>query len=257
MTTNNTFELDDALAKYVTKADPLDKPELVLMYSRAGSGKTHTAATASGIPGVKKVLYFDVEGSTVGVLNNFDEEKIDIVRLDKMDNGIQIFDAALKKLAKGDATGYDVIVVDPLDVLQDKKIKQLQGRGLEGWDVWREVAEWSTTVASTLKKIEPLGILVVHEREEKSESGAILSKLRISGSAKDTLPGIPDLIIYCERLLDNSDDGDGKEHTYGYVASSDKKVTKNRFGLPPVIKDVTLPGIWQFIDNKGKSKEKK
>ena len=51
MTTNNTFELDDALAKYVTKADPLDKPELVLMYSRAGSGKTHTAALRLHVPG--------------------------------------------------------------------------------------------------------------------------------------------------------------------------------------------------------------
>ena len=255
--TNSSFELDDALAKYVTKADPLGKPELIMGYSRAGSGKTHTAATASGIPGVKKVLYFDAEGSTVGVLTNFDEEKIDIVRLDKLENGIQVFDAFLKKLGSGADTDYDVIVVDPLDILQDKKIKQLQARGLEGWDVWREVADWSTNVASTLKKVEPLGIIIVHEREEKADSGAIMSKLRISGSAKDTLPGIPDLIIYFERLLDNGEDGDGKEHTYGYVASSDKKVTKNRFGLPPVIKDVTLPGIWQFIDNKGKSKEKK
>ena len=251
--TETKFDLDDAMAKYITKPDPLGKPELALLYSPAGSGKTHTAATASELPGVKKVLYLDAEGSTVGVLSNFDAEKFDVIRLDQMPNAIQVFDAFMKRLSK-EETGYDVIVVDTFDVLQDLKLKHLESRGIDGWEKWGQLADWSTEFARTLKKCSALGIIVVHEREEKLESGAVLSKLRVSGSAKDTLPGIPDLIMYLERKIETGEDGDGKEHTYGFVASSDRKVTKNRFGFPPAIKDVSLPGLWRFIDNKSKEK---
>ena len=244
------FELDDALSKWVSKPDPLSKPELILLYSQPGGGKTHTAATASQLPGVKKVLYLDVEGSTVGVLSNFDADKLDVIRLDQNPTPIPLFDTIIKRLGT-EETGYDVVVVDPMDVLQDMKIKSLEARGLEGWDVWREVADWSLNVARTLKKIEALGIIVIHEREEKSESGAIISRLRISGSAKDTLPGVPDLVMYLTRSVGD----DEKVHTYGFLESNDRKVTKNRFQFPAVVQDVTLPGLWKFIDKKASEKE--
>lgn len=239
------FSLDDALAKYVTKPDALAKPELILCYSPPGGGKTHTAATSSQIPGVKKVLYFDVEGSTVGVLSNFDADKIDVIRLDQHPAPIPFFDTVLKKL-ETEETQYDVVIVDPLDVLQDMKIKSLEARGMDGWSLWGEVADWSKNVARVLKRIDALGILVVHEREEKSEAGALLSRLRLSGSSKDTLPGVPDLVMYLSRSVGD----DEKPHTYGFLESSDRKVTKNRFSFPAVIQDVTLPGLWKFIDNK-------
>lgn len=58
--------------------------------------------------------------------------------------------------------------------------------------------------------------------------------------------GVPDLVMYLSRSVGD----DEKPHTYGFLESSDRKVTKNRFSFPAVIQDVTLPGLWKFIDNK-------
>ena len=75
----DTFDLAGSLQKYKAKTLDLKYPRLALLYSKPGSGKSHTALTASELPGVKKMLYLDTEGSTVGVANNFDLDKIDII----------------------------------------------------------------------------------------------------------------------------------------------------------------------------------
>lgn len=245
--------LASALAKYVTTPKANEKPELLLFYSPPGGGKTHLALTSTELADVKKVLYLDVEGSTVGVMRHFDRNKVDVIRLDKMepDRAIALFDSIMRKLEDGDTT-YDIVGVDTFDALQALKRKEVIAAGVKGWDIWDEVGSWSIQVATTLKKIEPLGILVVHEREAKATDGSVLSKLRIMGQAQDALPGIPDVVVYLERLCDAEDNG--KEVTLAHVATDGTRVTKNRFGFPPVLKDVTLPVLWKFIDNNNKEK---
>lgn len=243
------FALDDALAKYVKKPDPLDKPELVLIYSRAGSGKTYLAGTAAGLPEVKKVLYLDVEGSTVGVLSQIPgHEKIDVIRIDQHEQPVEFLDTIIDSIEK-QGTGYDVVVVDTLDVAQDRKIAWLEGRTDDGYAVWREIKKWTEGLAYTLKKAAPLGILVVHEREEKNKDGALETRIRAQGQAKDTLGGIPDTVIYLDRRYDRKTE---TETTNAYLSTEDRKVTKNRFKFPRVVQDATLPALWKFIDNKSK-----
>lgn len=244
-----SFELDAALAKYVKKPDPLAKPELVLVYSRAGSGKTYLAGTAAGLPGVNKVLYLDVEGSTVGVLSQLPyNEKIDVIRVDQHAQPVEFLDTIIDGI-KTQGTGYDVVVVDTLDVAQDRKIEWLQGRVDDGFAVWREVKKWTESLAYTLKTAAPLGILVVHEREEQNKDGAIETRIRAQGQAKDTIAGIPDTVIYLDRRYDRKMEA---ETTLAYLATEDRKVTKNRFNFPRVVQDATLPALWKFIENKSK-----
>ena len=251
-----SFDLDAVLSKYVVKPEASGKPELLLLYSPAGNGKTYLANTASQIPGMGKGLIIDVEGSTKGTLRDFDPEKLDIIEVYKMDPDKQFAFVNTILTHLGDpktVTKYGYIVIDTFDVLQDLAIKALDTGGDNGYELWGDVKEWSVGVAKMLKRIEPLGILVMHDREEKSEGGALIARLRLSGAAKDLLPGIPDVVAYLERKLDKED---GKVHTFAYFESSNKKVTKNRFDFPPIVRDATLPLLWSYIDKQADGKEK-
>lgn len=255
------FELDDILGKYTSKPDPLAKPELMLVYSQPGAGKTHLTGTVADLPSVKKVLYLDVEGSTVGVLSRLDNaDKIDVIRVDLQPDPFAFADTILKRLLgyrKSDGTevppeqtSYDVYVVDTFDVLQDYAIKHFTATApisrsgeADGFAVWGNVKDWSLDIAKRLKKAQQLGIIVLHDREEKAKSGAITKKLMLSGSAKDVLPGIPDVVAYLERRII-----DDKPQTVAYFGTDDGKVTKDRFNFPAKVVGATIPALFGYID---------
>ena len=272
MTDAPNFSLDDIIAKVARKPDPVAKPELWLLYSQPGSGKTFTASGVVDLSPDTNVLYIDVEGSTPGVITNHKNwENIDVLpvyemvatdeeREDGITNGIKRFKylrslLSEKYLFSGKDTKYDYVVIDTFDVAQDYAIEyfereaqiaaQQAGGEVNGFAVWGDVKKWTLDVAKNLKSMKPVGILVQHDREEKSKSGAIVKKLAISGSAKDILPGIPDVVLYLERRLMGED-----EVTVGYFASEDGKVTKNRFGFPAKVKNPTIPALLEHIEKK-------
>lgn len=266
-------------SKYVTKATEIDKPEFILVYGRPGSGKTHFAGGALDVPGFKKGLYIDVEGSSVGVLK---DERWDIIRVDKYPDKERlqaIADAQGVDPSKVDLEaerfkflntlmgrgpqglfnpandhGYDVIVLDTFDAAQDWSTGYfVDGPGatktnrgeVDTWAGWGEVKNWSMDLAYRMKQTKPLAIMVVHDREEKTKSGAVVQLLRMSGAAKDLLPGVPDVVVYLDRKVE-----DEEYVTYGYFGTNDGKVTKDRFNFPPVVKNVTIPQLFKFIDKK-------
>lgn len=242
------FDLDATLAKYVTKPEPLAKPELILLYSQPGGGKTHLAGTAAQLTEVKKGLYLDTEGSTVGVIA---DQKWDIIRVDKHENPFGFLHSILTGIeTKG--TGYDVVVIDTFDVAQgwaeahfEEKSPVGRSGEKDGFWKWAKVKDWSIWAARVLKKSPALGIIVVHDEEVKSASGSLTKRLSLLGKAKDVLPGIPDVVAYLERKT-----VEGEEHTFTYFSTSDNKVTKNRFGFPPKVQDATIPKLYAFIDTK-------
>jgi len=230
---------------------------------------THLAATASELPGVKKVLYIDIEGSTVGTLSDFDADKIDVLEVYNMtspdpeksnsDYRFEFLTTVLARLVD-EGTTYDAVVIDTLDVAQDWAIDYYDRRApvtrsgeKDGYWTWGEVKKWTVSHAQSLKALDALVVLVMHDREEKDSGGGIVTKLRLSGSAKDVLPGIPDVVAYLERRVD---DEDGKVHTTAYFETSDTRVTKNRFKFPAAVRDVTFPKLWNYIDSQHTSTTK-
>lgn len=239
-------DLDDLLGKYTSKPEQAAKPELVLLYSGPGNGKSYLAASASGLPDVGKTLILDIEGSTVGSISQFDAERIDVIRVDKFDgNKFALVNTILQRL-ETEPTEYGAVVIDTFDVLQDLATKHFATK-FKGWDIWAEVGEWSVWAARVLKSIKPVGVLVVHSKETKSDTGAWFSGLNLKGSARDTLPGIPDVVAYLERRIDNDDN---KAHTFAYFENDSTRVTKNRFNFPAVVRDPSFPVLWKLIDKK-------
>lgn len=274
------LDLEEVYGAYLSPPAKLDYPELFMIYGIAGSGKTHTAAEAINIEGFKKGLYIDVEGSTVGVVT---DPRWSIMRVDKYPSAERIkaiaetrgipveevnveeerfkfLDTILSKKKQGlfnpvNKHEYDVIVIDSLDVAQDWAQTYFQegaGRTVtkngeeDGFAAWRNISKWTENIADMMKQSDAFGILVLHDKEEKSKSGAIQRLLRLSGRSKDTLPSIPDVVMYLERLVE------GDEYVnVGYFGNSDGKVTKNRFGFPPAVKNVTIPKLFRFIEKQG------
>lgn len=245
------FSLD--LTKYVSKPSERAHPELMLFYGRPGCGKTWLGASASELPHVKRMLILDTEGSTVGTLSEFDDTKVDIVNTEKdtLEESFIFLNTILDKLFDSKETHpYDVVQVDTFDVAQDQakayffaKAPLTKSGEKDGFWVWAQIQAWSEKVARGLKRMDALGILVVHEKKDTDDDGKTTIQLKLAGAAKDVVPGIPDSLAYLRRVVEN-----GEEVTLAYFATDDNKVTKNRFHFPPVVKQPTIPGLFRYID---------
>lgn len=218
---------------------------------------TWLGASISEVPGVKKLLILDTEGSTAGTLNGFDDDLIDIVdcQRDSPAESFQFLNTILDRLFDSNTVHtYDAVMIDTFDVAQDWAHAYFdstapRGRNGEkdGYWIWGEVKNWSVSTARNLKRIPAIGVLIVHDREEKNKDGGLITKLNLVGSAKDILPGIPDVVAYLERTLE----GD-KEVTLAQFASQDNKVTKNRFHFPAVVRDPSMAKLFRYIEENKK-----
>ena len=249
------LKLEDTLALggHLHKPNPLAKPELIAVYSGAGQGKTTFAASAEGVEGFRKGLIIDTERSTVGVVKS---DFWDIIFVNDHEDPLAYFEAIIDALDDPDLkTDYDVIVIDTLDIAQDWAIDwYVYGDGVvrtKGGEpntmvAWGNIHKWTNRIAQILKRIKPLGIINIHDREEKADTGALQQRLRLSGGAKDTFASIPDTVVYLERRKKGKDG----LVTTAYFGTEDNKVTKDRFGFPPAVQGATIPYLYQLIDEK-------
>jgi hypothetical protein len=103
--------------------------------------------------------------------------------------------------------------------------------------------EWVTDVTRKLHAAPFLAILVAHAQDERDDqTGAVKTVPMLPGSAKNTLPAIPDIIGY----MTAEADGSGGINRVLYLQSSDRLVSGNRFGLPAKMID---PSIKKIIDS--------
>ncbi len=250
---DDPFDLEAALAKHVKKPSEVATPQLALLYSQPGGGKTWLAASICEVEGVDRVLILDTEGSTVGSIAEFPDAKIDIVSVerDTPEESFMFLNTILDHLSNSATVSpYDAVVIDTFDVAQDWAIKYFKENAptndkgnIDGWAVWGSVGEWSADTARMLKRIPAKAVLVIHDREEKSKDGMLTKRLNLAGKAKDILPGIPDMVMYLERKLEGDE-----EVTYAHMATQDAKVTKNRFHFPPVVKNPRMKSLYEYAE---------
>lgn len=231
-------------SKFIKKPSELTEPSLALLYSVPGSGKSYLAATVSEVPGFNKTLIIDTEGSTVGSLVGFDDDKIDIIPVTTIEGFESVLDAALNDEMPDK---YDAIVIDTFDVAQGwAKTAYLEQNTANKFKAWDDIADWSKDVAVQLRDSDKFGILVLHLKRLELETGGYVDGIMLAGSAKDTLPGIPDMVLKVER---------DKGVTTAYCESSKKSVSKNRHGLPEKMVDPTFAEIFEIARNRNNTKK--
>ena len=289
------FEFDEWITPVVEKPVPNAKPESALFVGPFGSGKTHTAGTAMDLPGFKKGLYIDTEGSTVGVIKaprwdiirvdkypSFekvqqlaDKRGVDIDEIDVEQERFRFLDGLLSSRKKGlfhpaTKSNYDVIVLDAVDVAQQfakynfmdedgEGVVYSESGAVDGYKGWDNLGLWLRNIAIGFKKIGALGIFIAHETDKVVKgSKTPVPTIALQGNMKEGLPSLVDMVMRLERTLEEDEDGNEEKVTYGISISGDKDPVKDRFDFPPVIKNPNFPALFKYIDtqNKVSSNEK-
>lgn len=242
----------EAFATHVVKPSSLNKPNFIALYGNPGSGKTHLAASISEVKEYAPVLIIDTENSAQGTVGNFADENIDIIPVSTYEGFEAVWDAVLEDDANG-TLKYKTVIIDTIDVAQDRALEFFEAEQAaegkaDGFAKWGKVKAWTEKLGRRAQEANFLAITVAHSKREKLESGAFSDLMSLSGSAKDTFPGIPDVVGFTER---------DESVTTIHVGSSKRRSTKNRFGLSDTIENPTMADILAVIAGNGKKQTKK
>ena len=222
-------------------------PELILFYSDYGQGKTHLALSASEVEGLYPVLVLDLEGSTTGVIDNFDADRVTVVRPKEQWPGnewaatMTIFESLFTQPHK-----YKTVIVDPLNTLFEWGLAagHVPGDGFAKWNFVHEQFTADGGLISRLKDAGFLSILVLHEKKEGGEDdGPTFANFRWQGQGVSRLGQYPDFVGYLTRTTNSA----GVSTSTLFTAPTARNNAKNRFNLPAKIVDPSMSSIYAMI----------
>ena len=224
--------------QFIKKAHQLNSPKTILVYGDPKRGKSWFAASAAEVAELSPVLILDTEGGSSAIARDWkDVDVIDIKSHSEMDDAVNALITQKHK--------YKTVVIDTLGVAMDRAEKffgeKPENRNNK-FGKWGDLKEWVTDMTRKLHSSPFLAILVAHAQDEKDDqTGAVKTVPMLPGSAKNTLPAIPDIIAY----MTAESDEQGEIHRVMYMQSSDRLVSGNRFGLPGRLVD---PSMKKIID---------
>lgn len=224
--------------QFITKASQLNTPKTILVYGDPKRGKSWFAASAAEVAELSPVLVIDTEGGSSAIARDWKD--VDVINVKSHEE----FDSVVKSLISTEHK-YKTIIIDTLGVAMDRAEKFF-GEKPENknnkFGKWGDLKEWVTDMTRKLHSAPFLSILVAHAQDDKDDqTGAVKIVPLLPGSAKNTLPSIPDIIAYMGAEVDDK----GVLHRVLYMESSERLVSGNRFGLPGRLVD---PSMKKIID---------
>jgi hypothetical protein len=245
MTTNNKTDFPAfSFQKLIHKAEVLNKPKSILLFADPGKGKTWLAASISEVADYNPVLLIDAEGGASAIARDW--KNVDVVSVTTHEGFVKVIEELLINQSH-----YKAVIIDTLGVVMDRAEKFF-GEKPENqnnkFGKWGDLKNWANGVFRALHGASFTSILIAHALDEKDDNtGAIKTTAMLPGSFKSTLPSIPDIVGYL--AVEQTEDGPQRVLITG---SSDRLVTKNRFGLPPKIYQPSMKKIIDLINQGGK-----
>jgi hypothetical protein len=227
-------------------------PELIMLYGPYGQGKTYLGLSASEVEGLYPMAVIDLEGSTTGVVDNFDQDRITVVRPKEnpkwkgkeWDATMTLLENLLTKKHP-----YKTVMIDPLNTLLEwgKKKGTVPGDGFAKWNFVHDKLTAEGGLISRLKDADFLTILIVHEKRESGEDdGPGFADFRWQGQGVGFLGQYPDMVGYVTRDTNSA----GVSTSTLQTAPTKRSNAKNRFGLPAKIVDPSMAKIYEMIRNR-------
>ena len=238
-------------ASAITSSASSSKPKSIMLYGLPGTRKTSIAGSIALAPQFKKVLMIDIDQGSEVYAQNPLLGNIDILLIDPLEaNAKAKLDGVIHDITTTDY-GYDAVILDTFDVAQDvaeKVFKATNPDPKNGFWVYGELGVWSD---ETIRKLHSspffTAIITCHSAETKTKSGGVRTLPRLSGSSKEAIAGIPSIVAYLEY---GTHPETGERHLLATVGESDNLVSKNRYGLPPVIVDLDMPKLYNLISER-------
>lgn len=233
-----------SFSQFIHKAEALNMPKTILLYGDPKRGKTWLAASAAEVKEMSPVLLIDVEGGGSAIARDWKD--VDVINVTTHEQ----LNAVINELLTVQHD-YKTVIIDTLGVAMDRAEKFF-GEKLENqsnkFAKWGDLKNWVNDTVRALHGAKFVLVILAHAQDDKDEStGAVKTVPMLPGSAKSTLPAIPDIIGYMTAEVTE----DGVQRVL-IVQSSDRLVTGNRFGLPPKIYQPTMAKIIGLIKQGGK-----
>lgn len=254
---NNITQLPKpAWASAVTTAEKLGPPQSIFLYGLPGTRKTSSAASIAKVSGFSKVLFIDVDNGTAVLSTEPEYANVEIVKIDPLDpNALAKIDGIVSDVAQNDY-GYDAVVFDTLSVGQDVAEAALKAKYAtagkngkpDGFAVYGDLGVWTDHLVRKLHNAPHFtGIITCHSTEKRDEAGNLAINPKLSGSSKESIGSIPDLVAHLSFARHPETN---EKHLVATVGETPGLISKNRYRLDDVIVDFTLPRLYSLIGAK-------
>lgn len=236
-----------SFAKFIKKAEALNVPKSILIYGDPKNGKTWLAASASELEQFSPVLLIDVEGGASAIARDW--KSVDVIQVDNHAQLESVLDGLLNT-----EHPYKTVIVDTLGVAMDRAEKVFEEKPENRnnrFGKWGDLKEWANQMVRKMHHADFMAIFIAHAQDEKDEqTGAVKTVPMLSGSTRNTLPAIPDIIGYM-----TSERNEDSTKRVLHLQGSDRLVSGNRFGLPTKMVDPSMKKIIDTINKIGEAKK--
>jgi hypothetical protein len=148
----------------------------------------------------------------------------------------------------------DVICLDTLDTLQMVLFDYLSATTLSA-NGKPDTLKAYGLLGQRLSKIlwdfqgsEKLVLMAAHTMDHlDKKTGVERVTMKLSGSLKETVSSIPDIVAY---ITTEKSEVDDQDHYVAHLTQSPTLAAKNRYGFTEPIWDFTLPTLYKLIDDK-------
>lgn len=228
-----------------------DRPPYInmLIYGESGVGKTYLAGTADDVPSLRKVLFIDMEGGTLTLLQS--NPNVDVMRVQSW---LEMQDVYNSLFAGGH--GYSTVVIDSLTEAQKFNMyhilknlvedKEDRDPDIAGMREWGKNIEQIRRFVRGFRDLPCNTIFTALMREDKNQkTGAQTRKPMLSGKLASEVAAFLDIVVFLYKK-----EIDGEQRRLLLTAATDDTVAKDRTGkLPgPVLENPTMKQIYQFIN---------
>jgi hypothetical protein len=231
----------------IRKVGDVDNTFNLMVYGRAGIGKTVLAGSAAEVEEMSPVLFVDVEGGTLSLNRRFPQ--IEVIRVQTWTEMINLYG----ELYAGNH-GYRTVVVDSLTEVQKFSMLNIMGEVIRE-DPSRDpevpsIREWGKNGEQTRRFVRGFRDLPINTiftcldmQDRNQKTGKTVTKPSLNGKLSTEVAGFLDVVLYYYPK-----DVDGENVRCVLSAGTEEIVAKDRSdGLPAVLPNPTMAEILRLM----------